>query len=51
MPKGKLITLEPHETAFAELPEPRAIIENHLRNFICLTEGETITLKFHNTDY
>ncbi|CAD8173301.1 unnamed protein product [Paramecium octaurelia] len=49
--QGKLIRIQPHETAFIDLPDPRAILENHLRNFICLTEGETISINFHNTNY
>ncbi|CAD8067362.1 unnamed protein product [Paramecium primaurelia] len=49
--QGKLIRIQPHETAFIDLPDPRAILENHLRNFICLTEGETISINFHNINY
>ncbi|CAD8081201.1 unnamed protein product [Paramecium sonneborni] len=49
--RGKLIKIQPHETAFVDLPDPRAILENHLRNFICLTEGETISINFHKTNY
>lgn len=51
MPAGKLIKIQPHETAFVELPDPRAILENQLRYFVCLTEGETITLNFNDKQY
>ncbi|KAM3142305.1 hypothetical protein pb186bvf_005714 [Paramecium bursaria] len=44
LPKGKLIQLQPHETEFIDLPDPRAILESQLRNYVCLTEGETITI-------
>jgi ubiquitin fusion degradation protein 1 len=44
--KGKRIKLQPHETAFIDLSDPRAVLENSLRNYICLTEGETIKINF-----
>ncbi len=38
--------MQPHETEFIDLTDPRAVLENSLRNYICLTEGETIKIKF-----
>ncbi|CAK70230.1 unnamed protein product (macronuclear) [Paramecium tetraurelia] len=51
LPLGKLIKIQPHETAFIDLPDPRAILENQLRNYICLTQGETITITFNKIKY
>ncbi|CAD8122653.1 unnamed protein product [Paramecium sonneborni] len=51
LPLGKLIKIQPHETAFVDLPDPRAILENQLRNYICLTQGETITITFNKIKY
>ncbi|CAD8104119.1 unnamed protein product [Paramecium primaurelia] len=51
LPLGKLIKIQPHETAFIDLPDPRAILENQLRNYICLTQGETITITFNKNKY
>lgn len=49
--KANFVQIRPHKTEFIELPDPRAILEIHLRNFVCLTKNETITLNFMNKDY
>lgn len=36
LPKGTMVKLQPHETAFIDLSDPRAILENELRNYLCL---------------
>lgn len=51
IPKGKFIQIQPHETAFIELPDPRAVLEYHLRNYICFTEGDTISIEFNKKTY
>lgn len=51
LPKANFVQIRPHKTAFIELPDPRAILEIHLRNFVCLTKNETITLNFMGNDY
>jgi len=40
--KGELVTFQPHFTKFTELSNPRAVLERALRNFSCLTKGDTI---------
>ena len=42
LPKGTFAKIQPHETAFIDLPNPRAVLENTLRNYSCLSQGETI---------
>ena len=49
--KGKFIKIQPHLTAFIENPNPKTILENNLRNYFCLTEGDTITVTFNRKDY
>ena len=51
IPKGKFIQIQPHETAFIELPDPRAVLEYHLRNYTCFTEGDTISIEFNKKTY
>lgn len=51
LPKGKMVKLQPHETAFIELSDPRAILENELRNYLCLKQGETINIVFSGVNY
>ena len=49
--KGKLIKLRPHETEFVMNSNPRAILENNLRNYVCITKGDTITVQFNKKKY
>ena len=49
--KGKYIKIQPHLTAFIQNPNPKTILENNLRNYFCLTEGDTITVTFNRKDY
>lgn len=51
LPKGNFVKLQPESTAFIEISNPRAVLENVLRNFAALGEGETICIKYNNTDY
>ncbi len=49
--KGKLIKIQPHKTEFINNPNPKTILENNLRDYFCLTEGDTITVKFNRKNY
>ena len=50
-PKGKFVKLQPHQTEFIELPDPRAILERNLSNYVCLTKGDTIQVKVLQKTY
>ena len=45
LPKASYLKLQPHETAFIELPDPRGFLEVNLRNFVCLQEGQSFELE------
>lgn len=49
--KGKFIKIKPHQTEFVNNPNPRTILENALRNYMCLTKGDTITVQFNKKKY
>ena len=51
LPKATFAQIRPHKTEFIELPDPKSVLEIQLRNFICLTEGDSITIKFANKDF
>ncbi len=40
--RGKLVQFRAHETAFARLTNPRAVLEKGIRPYSCLTVGDTI---------
>ncbi len=50
-PEGKFVKLQPHKTEFIELPDPRAILERNLSNYVCLTKNDTIQVKVVNKVY
>jgi hypothetical protein len=40
-----MIKLQPHQTKFIELNNPKAVLEYQLRNFTCLHEEDTIVIE------
>lgn len=44
LPKAQMVKIRPHQTAFIELPDPRAFLEIKFRAFVCLSEGSTISV-------
>ena len=48
---GTFIKLQPHLTEFINNPNPKTILEFNLRNYFCVTEGDTISVKFGKNVY
>ena len=44
--KGSFVVLQPHETAFINLSNPKAILEQELTNYACLMKGDTININY-----
>jgi ubiquitin fusion degradation protein 1 len=51
LPKANFAKLRPHKTEFIDLPDPKAVLEFQLRNFVCLSKNETISLNFMGKSY
>mgnify|MGYP000078779028 CR=1 FL=1 len=51
LPKGTYVKLQPHKTAFIDLPNPKAVLENALRKYACLTKGDSIVIEFAGNTY
>ena len=49
--KGKFVVLQLHETAFINLANPKAILEQELTNYSCLYKGDTINIHYGGRDY
>lgn len=49
--KASFVKIRPHKTEFVMLPDPRSILEIHLRNFVCLTLNQTICIRFMGKEY
>ncbi len=49
--KGTSVTIQPHQTAFIDLYNPKAILETELTNYSCLMQGDTINISYQNQDF
>lgn len=43
--------VQPLTDDFLDISDPRAVLENALRDFSCLTRGDTIAINYNNKDY
>ena len=48
---GSFIKIQPQKTEFINIPEPKKVLEFNLRNYFCVTEGDTISIKFCGKTY
>merc|ERR1712002_642038 len=51
LPVATYAKFQPVTAAFLQVSDPKAILENAFRTFACLTRGDTIVLRYNNTDY
>ena len=51
LPLGTFIKLQPQDTSFLEISDPKAVLENAFRNFSCLTKGDTFTFAYNGSVY
>ncbi|KAK5119958.1 hypothetical protein LTR85_007034 [Meristemomyces frigidus] len=48
---GQFIKLQPQNTNFLEISDPKAVLETAFRNFSCLTVGDIFTFSYNDTVY
>ncbi|KAF8311622.1 UFD1-domain-containing protein [Clavulina sp. PMI_390] len=48
LPKGKLVKLQAQSTTFLEISDPKAVLEQALRNFSTLTQGDMIEIVYNS---
>lgn len=51
LPPGQFIKLQAQSTAFLDISDPKAVLENAFRNFSCLTKGDVFTFKYNDQVY
>ncbi|GMJ03559.1 ubiquitin fusion degradation 1 [Hibiscus trionum] len=51
LPKGTYVKLQPHTMDFLDISNPKAILETTLRNYSCLTTGDSIMVAYNNKKY
>ncbi|GMI97119.1 hypothetical protein like AT2G29070 [Hibiscus trionum] len=49
--KATYVKLQPHTLDFLNISNPKAVLETTLRNYSCLTVGDTIMVPYNNKDY
>lgn len=51
LPKGSYVKLQPCSSDFLDIHNPRAVLENTLRNFATLTVGDCIVIDYNQRKY
>ncbi|BES98599.1 unnamed protein product [Nesidiocoris tenuis] len=51
LPKANFARFQPQSPEFLDIFDPRAVLENHLRSFPCITEGDVIPIFYNNRTY
>jgi ubiquitin fusion degradation protein 1 len=46
LPSGSFVKLQAQSTAFLEITDPKAVLENAMRNFSCLTKGDIFSFSY-----
>lgn len=50
-PKGTYVKLQPQTKDFLDISNPKAVLEMTLRNYTCLTVGDTFVIHYNNKKY
>jgi len=51
LPKGTFVKLQPVSSDFLDIHNPRAVLENSLRNFATLTVGDVVVIDYNQKRY
>jgi ubiquitin fusion degradation protein 1 len=51
LPVATFSKFQPQSVHFLDITNPKAVLENALRNFACLTAGDLIAIKYNNKIY
>ncbi|KAI9883249.1 MAG: hypothetical protein M1823_004988 [Watsoniomyces obsoletus] len=51
LPLGSFIKLQPQSTSFLDISDPKAVLENVMRNFSCLTTGDVFSFSYNDEIY
>merc|ERR1719216_120248 len=51
LPKGSFVKLQPVSSDFLDIHNPRAVLENSLRNFATLTVGDCVVIDYNDKKY
>lgn len=49
--KARHIKIQPHKTALTEVSNPKAVLEQKLRTYSCMTKGDTFCIEYNCENY
>ncbi|CAG5124694.1 unnamed protein product [Candidula unifasciata] len=51
LPVATYAKFQPQSVDFLDITNPKAVLENALRNFACLTQGDVVAIKYNDKEY
>ena len=51
LPSGSFLKLQAQSTSFLDISDPKAVLENVLRNYACLTKGDIFTFSYNDQTF
>jgi predicted lysophospholipase L1 biosynthesis ABC-type transport system permease subunit len=51
LPLGKFVKIQPQSVDFLDITDPKAVLEQALRHFSCLTTGDIISISYNEKMY
>lgn len=51
LPKGNFVKFQPQTSDFLDISNPKAVLEATLRNFTCLTKGDSIAISYNSKTF
>lgn len=51
LPSGSFLKLQAQSTSFLDISDPKAVLENVLRNYACLTTGDIFTFSYNDQTF
>ncbi|KAI9807617.1 MAG: hypothetical protein M1825_005557 [Sarcosagium campestre] len=51
LPSGSFVRLQAQSTAFLDISDPKAVLENVMQNYSCLTKGDIFTFHYNDQVY
>lgn len=51
LPVATFAKFQPQQISFLDITNPKAVLENALRNFACLTLGDVLSIKYNDKNY
>ncbi|RKP03898.1 hypothetical protein CXG81DRAFT_8891, partial [Caulochytrium protostelioides] len=51
LPLGRFVKIQPQDVSFLDITDPKAVLEQSLRNFTTLTKNDVVSIKYNQRQY